>query len=133
MLKRKSLSVVIGVLFAGAIVAAQRPQTHIKTARDQVVFSDDVRVGSTLLKSGRYEVKSSDEGLTFRHMVRDVNYTEIWNYDSEQEPVVVKVSASPLPGKVKGTELDMPADASGTHVLKSVTIDGTDVKLTIEQ
>ena len=97
------------------------------------MLSEDVRVGSTLLKSGRYEVKSGNEGLTFRHMVRDVAYSEEWNYDTEQEPVVVKVTATSLPEKSKGTQLEMPPDENGVRVLKSVTIDGTDVKLMIER
>ena len=130
---RKSLSVVVGLFFATALLVAQASQAQIKKARDQVDLSNDIRVGSTVLKSGRYEVKSSPEGLTFRHMVRDVANSEQWNYDTEQEPVVVKVAATPLPEKSRGTELDMSDVDNGVRVLKAVTIDGTDQKLTIEQ
>lgn len=124
--------VVVGLMLAGALVGAQA-KSPIKKVRQQINISQDVKVGASVLKSGRYEVTSNDEGLTFKKMVQDVAYTSQWNYDIKEKPVVVKASASVLEAKVRGTQLDMPADAAGVRVLKSITLDDTNVKFTIEQ
>ena len=133
MLKLKSLSVAVAIILAGAFVGAQASQSPVKKVRKQITLSQEVKVGSTVLKSGKYEVSSNDQGLTFKRMVQDVAYTGQWNYDTDWKPVVVKVSATVLEAKAKGTLLDMPADAAGIRVLKSITLDDTNVKFTIEQ
>ena len=132
MLKLKSLSVVVGLVLASALVGAQaKPQ--IKKVKEQVTFSNDVKVGSTVLKSGKYEVASSDQGLTFRRMVQDITYPSQWNYDMKVQPVVVKASVTLLEAKSKGTQMDMPVDSTGVAVLKTITLDDTNVKFTIDQ
>ena len=132
MLKLKSLSVAVAIILAGALVGAQASQSPVKKVRKQITLSQEVKVGSTVLQSGKYEVSSSDQGITFRKMVQDVAYTGQWNYDTNWKPVVVKVSATVLEAKSKGTMLDMP-EVSGVRVLKSITLDDTNVKFTIEQ
>ena len=132
MLKSKSALVVVGLMLAGA-VSAQAAQSPIKKVKQQVSISEDVKVGTTVLKSGKYEVASNDKGqLTFRRMVQDVAYPMQWNYDMKEQPVVVKASATVLDKKNRGTELDI-ADNGGVRVLKSITLDDTNVKFTIEQ
>ena len=133
MLKLKSLCIVAGLMLATALVGAQAAQSPVKKVRKQVTFSLDVKVGSTLLKSGKYEVSSSDQGLTFRRMVQDAGYPDQWSFDMKQAPVLVKVTATVLEAKVKGTVMDMPADASGARVLKAITLEDTNVKFTIDQ
>jgi hypothetical protein len=128
---KKSLSVVVGLMLAGALVGAQA--TPVKKVRKQVTFSQDVKVGATVLKSGRYEVSSSDEGLTFKRMVEDNAFPGQWNYDRKEQPVLVKATASVLSAKSRGTALEMPPDVSGVRVLKSITLEDTDVKFTISQ
>jgi len=132
MLKLKSLSVAVAIILAGALVGAQASQSPVKKVRKQITLSQEVKVGSTVLQSGKYEVSSNDQGLTFKRMVQDVAYTGQWNYDTNWKPVVVKVSATVLEAKSKGTMLDMP-EVSGVRVLKSITLDDTNVKFTIEQ
>ena len=132
MLKLKSLSVAVAVILATALVGAQASQSPVKKVRKQITLSQEVKVGDTVLKTGKYEVSSNDQGLTFKRMVQDVAYTGVWNYDTEWKPVVVKVSATVLEAKSKGTMLDMP-EVSGVRVLKSITLDDTNVKFTIEQ
>lgn len=131
---RKLLSVVMGVLVATALVAAQTKAPAVKKVKDQITFSDDVKVGSVVLKAGRYEVSSSEDGskLTFRKLTPDVSYPSHYNYDMKEKPVVANAKATPLPEKVRGTAMDLPADASGVKVLKSLTLDGTNVTFTIE-
>jgi len=123
----------MGLMVASSLVAAQTKSPAIKKVKDQVTFSEDVKVGSTVLKAGRYEVSSSADGgqLTFRRMVPDVSYPSHFNYDVKEKPVVATCTATPLPEKVRGTAMDLPADGSGVKVLKSLTLDGTNVTFTI--
>lgn len=132
-LKSKSLFVVAALMVAGALVGAQASQSPVKKVKQQITFAQDVKVGSTVLKSGKYEVSSNDQGLTFRRMVQDVSYPGQWNYDVKEKPVLVKCTVTVLQAKSRGTQLDMPADNSGVLVLKAITLDDTNVKFTIEQ
>ena len=131
-LKSKPVFVVVGLMLAGALAGAQAQKSPIKKVRQQVSLSEDVKVGTTVLKSGKYEVASNDQGLTFRRMVQDRTYPSQWNYDMKQEPLVVKASATLLEAKSKGTQLDI-ADNAGVLVLKSITLDDTNIKFTIDQ
>src|SRR5262245_57954415 len=134
MLKKfKSLSVVVGLVLAGTVLGAQATQSPVKKVKQQVVFSQDVKVGENVLKSGRYEIASNDQGLTFRRMVQDVAYTDLWIFDYKEKPVTVKATATVLDAKSRGTQLDMPPDASGVRVLKSITLDDTNIKFTFGQ
>jgi hypothetical protein len=133
---RKLLSVVIGFMVAGALVAAQAPKTpSIKKVQEEVTFSQDVKVGATVLKAGHYQVSSSKTGdeLTFRRRIQDVTYPDIWNFDMKEKPVVVKCTVTALPEKSRGTQLNMPADSSGIAVLKTLTLDDTNLTFTIAQ
>ena len=131
---RKLLSVVIGLAVAGSMVAAQVKAPAIKKVKEQISFSDDVKVGSTVLKAGRYEVSSSADGaqLTFRKLISDISIRNQFNYDMKEKPVVANVKATPLAEKAKGTTMDLPNDPSGVKILKSLTLDGTNITFTIE-
>ena len=134
-LKSKIVSVVVGVLVAGALVGAQAAQSpaKIKKVRQQINLAQDLKVGSTVLKSGRYEVSSDDQGLTFRHMVPDSAYADQWIRDNKVKPVVVKATATVLEAKNRGMQMDVVADSSGVAVLKAISLDDTNLKFTIAQ
>lgn len=142
MLKLKStskiLSVIVGLILASAFVGAQAPQTQspvkIKKVRQQIEFSEDVKVGSTVLKKGYYQVVSNDnQELTFRRMLQDSAYTGQFVPDNKTKPVVVKCTITVLDAKARGTRVDIPTDSSGVHVLKSLTLDDTNLTFTIAQ
>lgn len=138
MLKSKSklLSVVVGLILASAFVGAQASQSPVKVkkVRQQIEFSEDVKVGSTVLKSGYYLVTSNDnQELTFRRMLQDSGYAGQFVPDNKTKPVVVKCTIAVLEAKSVGTHVDTPADSSGTHVLKSITLDDTNLTFTIAQ
>jgi hypothetical protein len=132
-LKSKVLSVVVGLVVAGSLVGAQAAQTQkIKKVRQQITLSQDLKVGSTVLKSGRYEVASDDQGLTFRQMMPDSAYADQWIRDNKVKPVVVKATATLLDTKSRGMQLDVAPDTSGVPVLKAISLDDTNIKFTIE-
>jgi hypothetical protein len=134
-LKSKIVSVVVGLMVASALVGAQAAQSpaKVKKVRQQINLAQDVKVGSTVLKSGRYEVSSDDQGLTFRHMVPDSAYADQWIRDNKVKPVVVKATATVLEAKSRGMQMDVVADSSGVPVLKAISLDDTNIKFTIEQ
>jgi len=134
-LKSQILSVVAGVIVATALVGAQAAQApvKIKNVRQQVTLTQEVKVGSTVLKVGEYQVTSKGQELTFRRLLPDPAYSAGQWLPTKDKPVVVKCTVTMLQAKSKSTELDMPVDGSGVAVLKSVTLDGTDLKFTIDQ
>jgi hypothetical protein len=134
-LKSKVLSLVVGLVVASSLVGAQAAQTpaKIKKVRQQITLSQDVKVGSTVLKSGRYEVSSDDQGLTFRHLVPDSAYADQWTRDNKFKPVVVKATATLLEVKSRGMQMDVTPDSSGVSVLKAISLDDTNIKFTIAQ
>ena len=85
------------------------------------------------MKSGRYEVASDDQGLTFRHMVPDSAYADQWIRDNKVKPVVVKATASVLEAKSRGMQMDVAPDSSGVPVLKAISLDDTVIKFRIVQ
>jgi hypothetical protein len=129
----KSLLVVVGLMVAGSLVGAQAAQPKVKKVKGLVSFAQDVKVGSTVLKAGKYEVSSNDQGLTFRHMEADITLTGNWHYDPKEKPVTVKCKTTVLDAKIRGTRMDLPADSSGALVLKTITLDDTNVTFTIDQ
>lgn len=133
-LKSKVLSVVVGLIVASSLVGAQAAQSpvKIKKVRQQITLAQDLKVGSTVLKSGRYEVSSDDQGLTFRHLVPDSAYADQWTRDNKFKPVVVKATATLLEAKSRGMQMDVTADSSGVPVLKAISLDDTNIKFTIE-
>lgn len=133
-LKSQIASVVVGVFLASSFVGAQAAQSpaKVKKVRQQITLSQDVKVGSTILKSGKYEVSSDDQGLTFRHLVPDSAYADKWMRDSKMKPVVVKATATVLEAKNRGMQLDVVPDSSGVAVLKAISLDDTNLKFTIE-
>ena len=133
-LKSKVLSVVVGLIVASSLVGAQAAQSpvKIKKVRQQITLAQDLKVGSTVLKSGRYEVSSDDQGLTFRHLVPDSAYADQWTRDNKFKPVVVKATATLLEAKSRGMQMDVTADSSGVPVLNAISLDDTNIKFTIE-
>ena len=92
-----------------------------------------MKVGSTVLKSGKYEVSSKNQELTFRLLVQDPAYAYQWIRDTKFKPVVVKTTPTVLDEKSKSLQLDTTPDTAGVPVLKAITLDDTNVKFTIEQ
>jgi hypothetical protein len=133
--KSKIVSVAMGLILASALVGAQASQStaKIKNVRQQISLSEDVKVGSTVLKSGQYQVSSNNQELTFRRMTQNPGYEGQWIIVTKEKPVVVKCTITVLDAKSRGTRIDMPEDGAGVHVLKSITLDDSNVKFVIEQ
>ena len=135
MFNMKSLvsSVAAGLALSTTLVAAQsQAPVKIKDVRQEVSLTQDVKVGTTVLKSGQYQVSSKGQDLTFRRLMQDPAYGGQW-IPTRDKPVVVKCTVTTLVDKSRGTQLDTAADTAGVPVLKSITLDNTNIKFTIEQ
>ena len=117
------------VALASAVLAAQATSS-VKDIRKQLVLTQDVRVGASVLATGRYQVSSKNQELTFRRLRPDPAYGGQWIVDSGHGPVVVKCTVSVLDAKSDSTRLEM-APGNGVPTVSSLTFEGSNVKFTI--
>jgi hypothetical protein len=129
---RKAAFVLVGLLVTGAMVSAQDVSTaKVKKAKIQLTLDADLKVGAAVLKAGTYEVQANGAQLTFRHLVENSLGPGHWDIDIKQKPLSISCATTVLKEKSADTELNMPADTGGVHVLKTMMIAGSDVKYTI--
>ena len=120
----------VALLCAGALFATQAPlAAKAKTVKDQVSISSDLKVGSTVLKAGDYQVTSDGKTVTFQELVPSVD-NSAQRVDKNFKPVSVPCSTKPLDKKSAHTQLDT-ADAGGSTVLRGLTIRGSDVSYSV--
>jgi hypothetical protein len=131
---RKSGLVLVGLLCAGVLLVGTQASVaaRAKTVKDQVTLAGDLKVGTTVLKAGDYEVESDGTQITFKGLVRSVD-DSAQRVDSKFKPVSVPCKTTTLPKKSKLTQLDTASDPGGGTVLKGVTIKGSDVAFTVSQ
>lgn len=119
----------VAVVLAGVALAAQATSA-VKDIKKQLVLTQDVKVGTTVLSTGRYQVSSKNQELTFRRLRPDPGASGQWIVDSGQKPILVKCTVSVLDAKSDRTSLEM-APGNGVPTLASLTLEGTSVKFTI--
>ena len=119
----------VAVLLASAALAAQAT-SPVKDIKKQLVLTQDVKVGTNVLSTGRYQVSSKNQELTFRRLRPDPAASGQWLVDSGQKPILVKCTVSVLDAKSDSTQLEM-APGNGVPTLASVTFEGTSIKFTI--
>jgi hypothetical protein len=121
----------VGLLSAAALLGTQATvAARAKTFKDQVTLSSDLKVGSTVLKAGDYQVASDGTQITFKELVRSVD-DSAQRVNTKVKAVSVPCQTKALPSKSATTQLDTAADPSGGTVLKGVTIRGSDVAFTV--
>jgi hypothetical protein len=128
---RKLGMVVVGLFCAGALLSTQASvAAKAKTFKDQITLSSDLKVGSTVLKPGDYQVASDGSQITFKALVRSVD-DSAQRVNTKIKAVSVPCQTKALPSKSATTQLDMAADPSGGTVLRGLTIRGSDVAFTV--
>ena len=129
---RKSALILVALLFTGTFLSAQDLTTaKVKKAKIQLTLDADLKVGAAVLKAGTYEVQANGAQLTFRHLVENSLGPGHWDIDIKQKPVAITCATTVLKDKSADTEMSMPADSTGLHVLKTMTIAGSDVQFSI--
>jgi hypothetical protein len=123
--------VVVGLICAGAMLTMQTSvAAKAKTVKDQVTLTSDLKVGSTVLKAGDYQVASDGKEITFKSLYRSVDDNSAV-VDKKVKPVSVPCQTTPLQKKSDATQLNTAADPSGGTVLKGLTIRGSEVAFTV--
>ena len=131
---RKSALILVALLFTGvrSLSAQDLTTAKVKKAKIQLTLDADLKVGAAVLKAGTYEVQANGAQLTFRHLVENsLGLAGHWDIDIKQKPVAITCATTVLKDKSADTEMSMPADSTGLHVLKTMTIAGSDVQFSI--
>lgn len=125
---RKSLSLVIGLLLVGAVVFAQTV-THDnmkeKKASDEVTFSTDVKVGTALLKAGRYKIVCDSKTIKFSLLTADPGPG---NFIYEKKVLEVPCQGKQLDARRENTSLTMPVGKDGVAVLEKLYLKGSNIE-----
>ncbi len=121
---------VVGLVCAGALVTQAPVSARAQTVEDLVALTTDLKVGTTVLKPGDYQVAVDGTTITFTHLHLSVD-NSVPVKDSKFKPVSVPCQTKALPNKSEDTQLDTAADPSGGTVLKGVLIRGSEVEFTV--
>ena len=122
-MRTSSISLALAFLLAGAVVLAQTHNNSVeKKASDEYTFQSDVRIGSHLLKAGRYEMSCDKMHISFSLItVRagDRTVTKV---------LEVPCQGKELPAKRQFTELSLPVAPDGVAVLEKLYLRGSNVE-----
>jgi hypothetical protein len=116
---RKVWTLGIGILLAtGLVVAQDHGNDAEKTVKTTVVFTTDVRLGSTMLKAGEYQVVCDRHEISLRLV------------DSGAKPVKLPCKGPELNRRSDRTEVHLIQDASGVNVVQKLLLKGSNVEHT---
>jgi hypothetical protein len=138
---RKPLSLVLGLLALTVVLAAQdHDNMNEKAAKGQVIFTTDVRVGTTVLQAGEYDVTCDTKKITFTRTVDAKDAEWINGLDPITRAQVVK-KGKKFEFTCKGKELNAPAedtfanvavDQNGGHYLDKLYLRGSKIEHTFQ-
>lgn len=116
---RKSLAIAVGFLLAAGIVLAQVHNNGTeRKAKDQIEFVTDVRVGTTMLTAGTYEVSCDTEKITFLRLV------------DRKKVLEVPCQGEQLSEKRLNTEVEVTVDKNGVASLQKLILGGGNISHT---
>lgn len=112
------------VLLLGAfslpLLAQHQDQGMIHVGKKgEIALSDQLRVGETVLKPGKY---------VFQHVVEGADHVLVFKTATGKEAARVKCKLEPLGQKVRQTALYTHAGDGGELILQAVNVEGEDVK-----
>ena len=121
---RKSLAIVLAVLLVGAVVVAQsHNNTAEKKASDEITFKVDTKVGTHLLKAGRYKVACDTKTVVFSLISPDVREG---GFSTLKKVLEVPCDGKELSAKSEHTEMSLPVK-DGVAILETLTLLGGNV------
>jgi hypothetical protein len=120
---RKSLSLVLGVLALGAVVMAQTHDNATeKKASDEITFASDTKIGTHVLKAGRYQVACDTKTIKFSLITVGPGL-----YTTVTKVLEVPCEGKHLTEKSIHTEVSLPVK-DGAPVLEKLTLRGGNVE-----
>ena len=123
---RKSLSLALALL-VGTVVLAQtvmHDNATEKKASDELTFKADTKIGSHVLKAGRYKIACDTKTVTFWLITEDVGPGQ---FTSQKKVLEVPCDGKLLADKHTYTETSMPSK-DGVLVLEKLTLRGGNVE-----
>jgi hypothetical protein len=121
---------------AGTAYAQTHDNAMEKKATDVVMFTTDVRVGTTVLKAGEYKVECDTKTMTFTRLVSGKDQEWANTLDPVERLAVLK-SAKALEIACKGKLLSAPSDSTvmqittdkdGVRTLDKLLLHGSNVE-----
>ncbi|HUL73048.1 MAG TPA: hypothetical protein VLT86_08100 [Vicinamibacterales bacterium] len=134
---RKPLLVTLGLfLMMGTLIAQTHDNATEKKVTDVVVFTTDVRVGTTILKAGEYKVACDTKTVTFTRLVSGKDQEWVTGLDPVEQLMVkspAKVLEMPCKGKQlsansENTVAEIGLDKDGVQTLKTLRLRGSNVE-----
>lgn len=126
---RKSFALVLAVLLFGVVGAAVLAQTHNnmteKKVSDEITLSSDTRVGTHLLKAGRYRVQCDTKTIRFSLITTDIGQG---GFSSMTKVLETPCQGKELPAKRERTELSLPKGTDGVTVLEKLYLRGSNIE-----
>ena len=114
---RKPLAVLLGMVVAGIVLAAQtHSNTDEKTAKDSLTLTSNLKVGPTVIGPGEYTVQCDTKKMTFTRKSDKANVAE------------VPCKGTLMSHKAEHTVLHTNTDVTGTRVLDRFFLRGSNVE-----
>jgi hypothetical protein len=101
---------------AGTAYAQTHDNAMEKKATDVIMFTTDVRVGTTVLQAGEYKVECDTKTMTFTRLVSGKDQEWANTLDPVERLAVLK-SAKALEIACKGKQLSAPSDSTVVQII----------------
>ncbi len=124
---RKSLSLALALLVGTVVLAqtAMHDNNTEKKASDEINIKVDTKIGTHLLKAGRYKIACDTKTVTFWQITEDVGMGQ---FTSQKKVLEVPCDGKLLADKHTYTETSLPAGKDGVPVLEKLTLRGGNVE-----
>ena len=136
---RKSFLVALGLfLMMGTLIAQTHDNATEKKVSDVIVFSTDIRIGTTVLKAGEYRVACDSKTITFTRLASAKDAEWIGGLDPVEQLMVksnTKALEVPCKGKAlssasENTVVQIVTDKDGVRSLDKLLLKGSNVEHT---
>jgi hypothetical protein len=135
---KQFLFLAAGILATGGLLAAQgHDNMTAKTVKDTIMFSTNVRVGTTVLKAGMYRITCDREKMSFTLLYEKKDAERIELLDPADQVGVVGNGKKVLEVPCKGpqlavnwatTEAQFGSEKDGVQVLEKLYLRGSNIE-----
>jgi len=125
-MRQSALSLALAVLLTCAVGVGVFAQTHNnmveKKATDEITFGADTRVGTHLLKAGRYEVSCNRDVIKFSLITTRAGNTTL------TKVLEVPCQGKALAARSENSQLSLPKGQDGVPVLQKLLLRGSNIE-----
>jgi hypothetical protein len=125
-MRQSAFSFALAVLLTCAVGAVVLAQTHNnmteKKATDEITFGADTKIGTHLLKAGRYEVSCNRELIKFSLITTRAGNTTL------TKVLEVPCQGKELADKRETSQISVPKGPDGVPVLRTLLLRGSNIE-----